>query len=220
MTIKNARAEAWQAVEQLKSEWQQTLAQIPTRLPPPEKIPDQYDKNDLQQVCLLGDYPAVQAIFNKGEDIHSGLERALIVAALSGYINIVQLLLEHGADIHARNDRAVAQAAEKGQFAMVDFLLGQGALIDAIHPEDLEEYDLYKVERQSDQAQLAEYAQKLAKPLTAVFNAVTWAGHTKEMVHLWQTVPEELQSGIDFPHLYAEAQIQLNRQKHKKVVLK
>jgi ankyrin repeat protein len=214
------RAEAWQAVEQMKSQWQQVLAQIPTRLPPPEKIPDRYDKNDLQQVCLLGDFPAVQAIINKGADIHLGTEHALIVTALSGYIDIVRLLLKHGADIHARNDRAVAQAAEKGQFAMVDFLLGQGALIDAIHPEDLEEYDRYKVDKQQDQLQLAEFAQKLAKPLTAVFNAVTWAGHSKEMVQLWQTVPEELQSGIDFPHLYAEAQIQFNRQKHKKVVLK
>jgi hypothetical protein len=215
MTDDQKRAAAWQAVERLTAEWRSFANAL---VDPSASTQTQtgFNKDDLDQVCVFGDLAALQALIAKGVNIHEDKERALQLAAINGHIALVSLLLAYHADIHAGDDITLQGAVKNGQFAMTNFLLERGAFIDALSAEDRNAYDSYRMEvtEQKRQGFAAE------KPLTAIFNAKTWAGHTKEMVHLWQTVPEALQSGIDFPHLYAEAQIQLNRQKHKKIVLK
>lgn len=213
MTDDQKRAEAWQAVERLTAEWR-SFANALEDPSASTQTQTGFNKNDLDQVCVFGDLSALQTLIAKGVNIHVDKEMPLQLAALNGHFSLVSLLLECHADIHAGNDVTLIGAVNNGKFDMVDFLIGQGAHVDVLSVQQRAAYDDYREARKAEKLQ--EFAAE--KSLTAIFNAKTWAGHTKEMVQLWQTVPVELHSKVDFPHLYAEAQIQLSRQKHKKVV--
>lgn len=232
--IIDPRAAACRAVEKLCAEWKARGKCAPPALPKP--IPDYYDSTNYSQVLEFDDVAALEKLIANGFNIRTDDDAALRWMASYGHIEMVNFLLDHGADIHANDDAAVQWAADNGQSAMVRLLIAQGADIhsndnlalqwaaeekhfdtvdvlvehgaplDALTPKHRQPYEDYKQEKMPLHVQ---------ETLSDIFKAVTWVGHTSEMAALWQEIPESLQAGFDFQHVFAAANIQSLKQQAK-----
>jgi hypothetical protein len=218
-----ARVMAVQAVEAVCAEWerlQQRLVSI--AYPKAQPIaPDDYVKTNVVNVCYYGDMPSLQILIEQSADLHIDNEKPLHMAADAGQTEMVRFLLNNNADIHATEDLALRWAVRKERFGTADLLVERGADVSKLRPIDFHLYAAYKVEQEFYHEKLSVIHNnwQTEKNLTAVFNAKTWAGHVNEMAALWDTIPEPLQAGIDFPHMVAEARHEsLRKNKVKKPI--
>jgi ankyrin repeat protein len=183
-------------------------------------IPVNYDKNLLPDVCMYGDFPALQELIASGINIHDTDEHAVQLAAEHGHIESLRLLIAEGADIRAKDDYALKLAAKNGELGSIRCLLEHGANIHADKDTPIRwaaEHNQHEavcllvelgasLEKLSDrQRQAYDYYKHLYKKndhdpknLAEAFNAATWVGHVPEMVELWNQIPEILQKDFDF----------------------
>lgn len=183
-------------------------------------IPVNYDKNLLPDVCMYGDFPALQELIASGINIHDTDEHAVQLAAEHGHIELLRLLIAEGADIRAKDDYALKLAAKNGELASIHCLLEHGANIHTGNDTPLRwavEHNQHEavcllvelgasLETLSEgQRQAYDYYKDLYKKnehdpknLAEAFKAAIWAGHAPEMVELWNQIPEFLQNGFDF----------------------
>jgi ankyrin repeat protein len=64
----------------------------------------------------------------RGAEISAEDEKALILAARNGYLDIVKYLVESGADISANGDEALRDAAANGHLDVVKYLVESGQM--------------------------------------------------------------------------------------------
>jgi len=84
------------------------------------------------EMWLLTQTPEMtKAALGAGADIHAGGDRALVVAAQAGRLEVVELLLAVGVDVHVHSDMALIEAACYGHVEVVKLLLAAGAYIHA-----------------------------------------------------------------------------------------
>jgi hypothetical protein len=131
-TSPDARALAGQAVEDLRVRWE-AVANPPMIAKPRGRsaIKEDYDKNDLIEVCQQGDVPALRALVLQGVNIRENMDVAFRWAANNGHTEMVAVLLAKGANIHAENDTALGWASNNGHLETVRLLLEKGADIHA-----------------------------------------------------------------------------------------
>jgi hypothetical protein len=201
-----------QAVTRWSREWGESAKS--------QTIPVNYDKNLLPDVCMYGDFPALQELIASGINIHDTDEHAVQLAAEHGHIEILRLLIAEGADIRAKDDYALKLAAKNGELGSIHCLLEYGANIHTGNDTPLRwaaEHNQHEAvcllvdlgasltilsERQR---QAYDYYKDLytknehdPKNLSEAFKAATWVGHVPEMVELWSQIPEFLQREFDF----------------------
>ena len=91
----------------------------------------------LIDACKDGDLKQVKELIEKGVNVHTYDDYALMYASQYGHLDLVKYLIEQGADINARNDFALRYASQYGHLDVVKYLIEQGAYIHAIEDATL-----------------------------------------------------------------------------------
>lgn len=226
----NSRWLALQAVGKLRAEWESLVN--PTVL----EIPEDYNRGDLSDVCIYGDLPALQELFNQGLDIHLGSNNsALTMALVNGQMDIVHFLEDKGCALLEANDGRMSWAVEDGHIEAVRYYLDHGAdlhidsgktLLKAVNEGHYDVVDLLiergaPIEKLNDKQlqAYANYKQLLNHTeniLTEAFTPKTWVGHAPEMRTLWSQVPKALRSKFDFSHALSDVTLQTMKQIQRK----
>jgi ankyrin repeat protein len=239
----DARASARQAVTDLCAAWE-AAQRPPVAVGQKLKTPEIYDRTNIILVVVFGDVPALEKLIAEGADvgvrqllqtaaehghdemvkvllanhvdIHEDDDHALKRAVKGRHLETVRLLLNNGADIHAEGDYALRSSIDRGFFEIADLLLERGASMELATFIQINAYVQYSENEKSEKLREDLLRIEYQGKITAVFNAKTWAGHVNEMVTLWNKIPEPLQTGLDFPHMVAEAQHEYSRQNKPK----
>lgn len=89
------------------------------------------DDEALICACLYGQYDIVKYLIEKGADVHARKDDALRSASRHGHESVIKLLIESGIDIRA-NNASFQSLCRYGSGDLIEFLLDHGAIVDKI----------------------------------------------------------------------------------------
>lgn len=92
---------------------------------PRSRIQLSYD-HSVMTAAQFGHVTLLQQLLERGANIHSYGNMALIQAARNGHLGVVQELMNRGIDIHTNNDQALNEAVVSDSLDIVQYLLDHG----------------------------------------------------------------------------------------------